>query len=108
MKFLILNILAVVSLLAMAPASAEEEAIQLLKKNNCLGCHKVEGKKVGPSYMDVAQRYKTVANAEVLLAEKIAHGGNGAWGTMPMPANYPRVQLHDIKIMVTYILSLAK
>lgn len=88
-------------------AFASDEALALLKKHNCLGCHQVDGPKVGPSYMDVAKKYRGNESAAPRLEHKVANGGSGVWGKMPMPANYPHASHEDIKIMVKYILSLA-
>lgn len=108
MKLAIVSMFSVASLIIAAPAFSSQESMALLKDNNCLGCHNIEGQKVGPSYMDIAKKYKGVANATTLLENKVAQGGAGVWGTMPMPANSPRIKGKDIKIMVAYILSLAK
>ena len=108
MNAVILGIFSAASLLVAGSALSSEEHMELLKKSNCLGCHKIEGKKVGPSYTEVAQKYKGDANAAAMLENKVAHGGNGVWGTMPMPANSPRVTDKDIKTLVAFILSLDK
>jgi cytochrome c len=81
--------------------------IALLKKHSCVSCHKMEGKQVGPGYKEIALKYKGDATAEDKLIAKIATGGAGVWGTMPMPP-MSKVNQEDIKLMVTYILSLAK
>jgi len=107
MKSAILSMFAAASLLIAGPAFSSEEMMSMLKKNNCLGCHKIEGKKVGPSYTDIAHKYKGDAHAAATLESKVAHGGNGVWGSMPMPANFPRVEMAEIKVMVAFILSLA-
>ena len=69
------------------PAVSEADAMQLAKKNNCFACHTVDKKLVGPSFKDVAARYRGDAGAEARLADKIAKGGGGVWGAMAMPAN---------------------
>jgi cytochrome c551/c552 len=57
----------------------------LLQKNACIGCHAMDGKLVGPSFKDVAAKYKSRADAVNYLAGKIKGGGQGVWGNMPMP-----------------------
>jgi cytochrome c len=82
-------------------------SIALFKKHSCVSCHKMEGKQVGPGYKEIALKYKGDATAEDKLITKIATGGAGVWGTMPMPP-MSKVTPEDSKVMVTYILSLAK
>jgi cytochrome c len=86
-----------------APAAQADEA--LLKKHNCMACHQIDKKVVGPSYKDVAKKYKGQKDAGVKLADKVKKGGQGAWGQVPMPPN-PAVPDADIKKMVEFILSL--
>ncbi len=83
------------------PAKASDE---LAKKYMCLTCHTQDKKLVGPSYRDVAVKYKGDKAAEARLAEKIKKGGVGAWGQIPMPPN-DKVPDADLKAMVTWILS---
>jgi cytochrome c len=79
----------------------------MLKKNGCTACHSIDKKVVGPSYMDVAAKYKGDAGAAAKLADKVKKGGSGAWGPVPMPPN-AQVSDADIKSMITYILALKK
>jgi cytochrome c len=65
------------------PAAA---ALALAQKNNCLACHGVESKIVGPAFRDVAAKYSARADAQTYLAGKIKSGGQGIWGAIPMPA----------------------
>lgn len=66
-----------------APAFANAD---LAKAKNCLSCHAMDKKLVGPSYKDVAAKYKG-QNMVDKLAAKIKAGGSGVWGPIPMPAN---------------------
>ena len=68
---------------AAAPAMADQA---LAQSKNCMACHAVDKKMVGPSYKDVAAKYKG-KGAEATLAAKIKKGGVGAWGNVPMPPN---------------------
>ncbi|MFA6945939.1 MAG: c-type cytochrome [Pedobacter sp.] len=78
---------------------------QLIGKSDCLTCHKVDAKIVGPAYIDVANKYEaTDANIE-MLAGKIISGGSGSWGEIPM-APHPAITTDDAKEMVKYILAL--
>ena len=62
-------------------------ATALAQKKACLACHAVDRKVVGPSFKDIAARYKGKAAMVDALAVKIKKGGSGAWGPIPMPAN---------------------
>jgi cytochrome c len=93
----------IVSLALIAtPALADEAS---LKKNNCMACHSVDKKMVGPSYKDVANRYRGQSDAADKLAKKIRAGGSGVWGPIPMPAN-PQVSEAEAKKLANYILNL--
>lgn len=83
--------------------AADADGGALLKKNNCLACHSMDKKLVGPAYKDVAAKYRGQADAEAKLADKVAKGGKGAWGAMAMPAQSAKPD--EIKTMVQYILS---
>ncbi len=89
-----------------APASAgSAKGEQLISGSDCLTCHKVDAKIVGPSYVDVANKYEaTEANID-MLAGKIINGGSGSWGEIPM-APHAALSTDDAKEMVKYILSL--
>jgi cytochrome c len=82
-----------------AQASAE-----LVKAKNCMACHAVEKKLIGPSYKDVAAKYSTDKDAVVKLTKKVREGGVGAWGQIPMPAN-PQVSAEEAGTIVKWILS---
>lgn len=92
-------------LLASAGNALASEA--LAKKYNCLACHSVDKKLVGPAYQDVAAKYKGDAGAEAKLVAKVKNGGVGAWGQIPMPPN-STVPDADVKALVKWVLSLKK
>ena len=83
------------------PAQASEE---LAKKYMCLTCHQLDKKLVGPSYHDVAAKYKGDKAAEAKLVDKVKKGGTGVWGQIPMPPN-DKVPDADVKALVKWILS---
>ena len=85
-----------------APAFANE---QLASKSGCLACHNVDKKIVGPSYKEVAAKYKGDKDAEAKLSDKVKKGGVGVWGSIPMPPN-TQVSDADIHTLVKWILSL--
>ena len=104
MKSVIVSMFAAAGLMVAGSALADDA---LLKKGNCMGCHKMEGKLVGPGFAEIAKKYKGDAGAAAKLETKVAKGGAGVWGTMPMPA-MNNVKPEDIKTMVTHILAMAK
>jgi cytochrome c len=78
-----------------AGAAQAQDLTALMQKNGCVACHAVDKKIVGPSYQEVAAKYKGDAGAAAKLATKIKAGGTGAWGQVPMPPN-PQVPDADI------------
>lgn len=83
--------LATFAALAALPAQASEA---IAKKARCVACHAVDKKMVGPSYRDVAARYRGDAGAPALLAQKVRQGGSGVWGQVPM-APHPADKIGD-------------
>lgn len=104
MKSIIVSMIAAAGLLVAGSAMADQA---LLKKGNCMGCHKMEGKLVGPGFSEIAKKYKGDAGAAAKLETKVSKGGAGVWGTMPMPA-MGNVKPEDVKAMVAFILTQAK
>jgi cytochrome c len=86
-----------------ANSAAADEA--LARKHNCLACHTVDKKAVGPAYRDIAKKYKG-QNVAAKLQEKVKKGGQGVWGPVPMPPN-AAVPDADIKKLVDWILKQA-
>jgi cytochrome c len=84
-----------------APAFAD---LALAMSKNCMSCHAVERKVLGPSFKDVAAKYKDDKNAADTLANKIRKGGSGVWGPVPMPANN-QVSEADAKKLAAWVLS---
>ena len=85
-----------------APAFASQ---QLAKDKNCLACHAADKKLVGPSYKDIAAKYKADKNAQATLVKKVREGGVGVWGQIPMPAN-PQVNEQEAQALVKWVLSM--
>ncbi len=79
--------------------------MDLAKAKNCLACHAVDKKLVGPAYKDVAAKYANDKDAVNRLAKKVREGGVGVWGQVPMPAN-PQVSEAEAQSLVKWILSL--
>ena len=88
---------------ALASSSAMANA-DLAKAKNCMACHAVATKLVGPAYKDVAAKYAGQKDAENKLVVKVLKGGAGAWGAVPMPAN-PQVSEAEARTLVKWILA---
>lgn len=84
-----------------APAFADQA---LATAKNCMACHAVDKKLVGPSYKDVASKYAADKGAVDKLAAKILKGGSGAWGAVPMPAN-TQVNEAEAKKLAAWVLT---
>lgn len=89
---------------AMAAISTSAMADQALATaKNCMACHAVDKKLVGPSFKDVAAKYASQKDATDKLAAKILKGGGGVWGPLPMPAN-PAVNDAESKALAAWVL----
>ncbi len=90
---------------ALASGAVMATPEELAKSKNCLACHSVDNKLVGPSYKDVAKKYAGQKDAEDKLVQKVLKGGSGTWGPMAMP---PNTQVTDAEAhtLVKWILSL--
>jgi cytochrome c len=92
-----------VLLSALASTSAFAQA-DLAKAKNCMACHSVNTKLVGPAYKDVAAKYAGQKDAEQKLVQKVIKGGSGVWGPVPMPPN-PQVSEAEAHQLVKWVLS---
>ncbi len=79
----------------------------LMDKSDCLSCHQLDRKSIGPTYLDVSNKYRNDPNAPQYLAKKIKEGGSGVWGDVVMAA-HPSLPDADVAEMVRYILGLAQ
>lgn len=84
------------------PAFADQA---LASAKNCMSCHAVDKKLVGPAFKDIATKYAGQAGAADKLAGKIMKGSSGVWGLVPMPAN-AQVNAADAKKLAEWVLSL--
>jgi cytochrome c len=100
-RVLFTTLISATALLAHTSAMADQA---LASSKNCMACHAVDKKLVGPAYKEVAAKYKGDKSAADKLASKIIKGGTGTWGAIPMPAN-PQVTDADAKKLVAWILS---
>ncbi|MFZ5524557.1 MAG: c-type cytochrome [Pseudomonadota bacterium] len=104
MKAIIVSMVAAAGLM-MAGVSVAADMPELAKKHGCTNCHKIDKKVVGPSWNDVAAKYKGDAEAAAKLSTKIIKGGSGAWGAIPMPGN-SKISDAEVNELVTFILGL--
>jgi cytochrome c551/c552 len=77
----------------------------LAKSKNCLACHGIDNKIVGPALKDIAAKYKGDASAVATLAAKVKNGGGGVWGAIPMPPN-GTISEAEAEILIKWVLSL--
>lgn len=94
---------AVVAGLLYSPTAMAQ--VELAKQKNCLACHAIDKKVVGPAYKDVAAKYANDSGAVARLSKKVREGGTGVWGKVPMPAN-PAVSQAEAEALVRWVLSL--
>jgi cytochrome c len=97
MKSLSLLIIA----LAAGPAFANAD---LAQKKNCMACHAIDKKLVGPAYKEVAAKYAGQKDAVDKLTQKVLKGGSGVWGAVPMPAN-AQVTEAEARQLVQWVLT---
>ncbi len=98
--------MAVAAGLMVAGSAMAVDMPAVAKKNNCVACHTIDKKLVGPAWTDVAKKYKGDATASAKLSEKVAKGGSGVWGPVAMTPN-PQVNPADMKELISFILGLA-
>lgn len=99
MKRVVLAIAATV--VVSAPAFADQA---LATAKNCMACHAVDKKVVGPAYKDVAAKHKADKNAVDMLAGKIMKGSQGVYGPVPMPPN-ANVNEAEAKKLAAWVMS---
>lgn len=92
------------AILAIGASNSSFANADLAKAKNCMACHATDKKLVGPSYKDVAAKYKDDKSAVDKLAGKIRAGGTGVWGQVPMPAN-TQVSEAEAKTLAAWVLS---
>jgi cytochrome c len=106
MKSVIVSIALASAFVANQVQAADAKAVEALaQKTGCLACHSIQNKVLGPSYKEVAAKYKNDKGAEARLVAKVKAGGSGVWGPVPMPP-HPQVKEEDIKTIVQWVLSL--
>jgi cytochrome c551/c552 len=92
---------------AASPSAANGQPVtgsSLALKHNCLSCHTVSAKLIGPAYKDIAEKYRTDVDAKKKIAEQIHKGGSGKWGAVIMPP-FPQINEEETKILTEWIMS---
>ena len=84
--------------------AAVADGMKVAQANACMGCHAVDRKLVGPSFKDVAVKYKGDGAAQAKLEKKVRDGGAGVWGAIPMPS-HPAMSAADIHSVVGWVLA---
>jgi len=103
MKNLLVNTIAAAAVLAM-PVATADDGLNLFKQSDCITCHAIDKKMVGPAFKDVAAKYRGDKSAENRLVEKVRKGGSGVWGTAAeLP--HPNMKEDDIRTLVQWILA---
>jgi cytochrome c len=103
MKSIYVALIAATGIALAGQANAADE-LPLAKAKNCMSCHTLDKKLVGPGYKEVAAKYKDDKAAPAKLAAKIKAGGKGSWGEIPMPPN--NVSEDEAKRLAAWVLSL--
>jgi cytochrome c len=93
-----------VMVLASPGVFAAADGLSIARANACMGCHAVDRKLVGPSFQQIAARYKGDAAAQGKLEKKVRDGGAGVWGAIPMPS-HPAMNAGDIHTVVGWVLA---
>jgi len=94
-----------VALAPSVPPAAKESAVRALaERTGCLGCHGAAARIIGPSIAEIAAKYRNNTGFEARLAEKVRSGGQGAWGSVPMPPQ-PQLSESDARSLVRWILT---
>lgn len=93
------------ALVSGAAQAAPLSGLDLAKASQCMACHQVDTKRVGPPFKAVAQRFGGQPNASDYLVRVIRHGSSGQWGAIPMPAQ-SQVSAFDAQRLAQWILSL--
>lgn len=88
-------------------AMTDSDMRGLAKQNNCLACHGLQNRIVGPGFNEIASRYKAEPAVVARLVEKVKNGGSGSWGSSAMPAQR-HVGEEEIKSLIKWILAGAK
>lgn len=99
------KLISALTILVMSAASPAFAQADLAQKKNCMACHSVDKKVLGPAFKDIAAKYAGQKDAVDKLAAKVVKGGAGVWGNIPMPPN-PQVTDAEAKQLTGWIMTL--
>lgn len=86
-------------------AGTTTDGLKLAGQRQCLGCHQVDARRVGPPFRAIAERFQGRPEAADHLARVMREGSRGQWGAIPMPAQ-TRLSDVDARRLALWILSL--
>jgi cytochrome c len=98
------TLFALIAIAAPLCFASAQASVELATKSKCMACHDVEKKKMGPTFKDIAAKYKDTKDADDMLAEGILKGVKGKWGKIPMPAQ--KLPKEDAEKLAEWILTL--
>lgn len=101
MRYTVRLVVCMILLAAVSGSVIADQATAM--KSGCMACHKADAKLVGPSFIDIAAKYSGQDGIVDTLAAKVKAGGQGSWGTVPMPASPAPIE--DIKTVVAWIMT---
>jgi cytochrome c len=104
MMVLLLRLGLAAGLMSAAATALAADGMTIARGNACMGCHAVDRKLVGPSFQQIAEKYKGDAQAPAKLALKVKKGGAGVWGSIPMPS-HPAMSDADVQTVVAWVLA---
>lgn len=85
-------------------AYAASKAETLFIDGNCNNCHTIDNQTIGPTFIEVAEKYRADPEAQSKLEKKVRIGGSGSWGVVPMPGTRSTITDEDITVLVKWIL----
>ncbi len=83
----------------------KQNALELIGTNDCIACHTIDRKIIGPAFSDVSKKYDATPANINMLVKKIINGGSGAWDDIPMTP-HKNLKPEEARKIVTYFLSL--
>jgi cytochrome c len=95
-----------VTLTGVLAAGTAQASLPLAQKSGCMACHIADKRYIGPSFKEIAAKYKGRADAMAFLSQRVRKGGPGSWGVMPMvPNDVSKLSDTDLKTLLTWILA---
>src|SRR5262249_55805445 len=102
------HISVLVSSLMLCGAGQPSSGEVVARANGCFDCHKMNELGIGPSFHDIARRYRENEGAKAALVEVVKKGGKGNWTAVtkgvPMPHYSPRISDQEIEQLVDWVL----